>query len=123
LQIVADVFTDAAKLFSLLGDKAVEKGGMNRDSARYFGKFFKICHFAFELVSIRQQFKCAQQRYGKVQFKKKHFEGIRDMGLGLAFEKAFVSALPQTRSGIHNELDIGREWDPEVAAITLKRLT
>lgn len=33
-----------------------------------------------------------------------HFEGVGDVGLGLALEEAFVPALSKTRRRVHNEL-------------------
>src|SRR5665213_1573953 len=114
LQVVADSFTDAAKLFSRLGDKPVEKVSMNGDPAGCFIKVFKICHFGFEFFGIGQQFIRAEQRHRQVQFIE-HFEGVSDMSLSLAFEKSFVTALSQTGSGIHDELGVGGKWDAAVS--------
>ena len=40
---------------------------------------------------------------------------MRDVGLCLAFEKAFVPALAETRGGVHDELGVGGKWNTAVA--------
>ena len=41
---------------------------------------------------------------------------MRDVGLRLAFEKPFVSALTKTRRGVHDELGVGGERNTAVAS-------
>ena len=50
LQVVADGFTDAAKLLGGLGEKTVEKVRVNGGPAWRFEKIFKIFHFFFEQI-------------------------------------------------------------------------
>jgi hypothetical protein len=86
--------------------KRSRKVRVNGGPAWCFEEVFKIFHFFFEQVPIGQQFIRVQQSHGAVQFKE-HFERVRNVGLCLAFEKALVAALTQTRGGIHDELGIG----------------
>ena len=114
LQIVADGFSDPAKLFSRLGEKTVEKVCVNGGTAWGFEEIFEILHFFFEQVTIGQQFIRSEQCYGAVQFKE-HFERVRNVGLCLAFEKTFVAALAETRRGVHDELCVGGKRNAAVA--------
>ena len=97
-----------------LGQKTVEKVGVNGGPAWCFEEIFEIFHFFFEQIPIGQQFIRVEQRHGTVQFKE-HFERVRDVGLRLAFEKTFIPALAETRGGVHDELGVGRERNTAVA--------
>ena len=115
MQVVADGFTDAAKLFSRLGEETVEKVCVDGGSPWGFEKIFEISHFFFEQIGIGQQFIGVEQGHGSAQFKE-HFERVGNMRLRLAFEKTFVAALAQTRGGVHDELGVGGERNTAVAS-------
>ena len=114
LQIVADGFADAAKLLVGLGEEAVCEVSIHGGAARCFQKVFQILHFFFKKFAVGQQLESPCQRDGTIQLKQ-HFKRVSDVRLRLAFEKAFVPALAETRGGVHDELGVGRERDAAVA--------
>ena len=71
-------------------------------------KCFKVLHFFLQKIAVGQQIKGVEQRYGPFQLKQQ-FKCMSDMRLCLALEKAFVTALAQTRGCIDDELGVGRE--------------
>jgi hypothetical protein len=100
LCLVADSFQDAAKLLVGLVEESVSEVRVNGGAAGSFEQALKVFHFLREKLAVGEQLVSANQRDGTIQLEQ-HFERVGDVCLCLAFEKAFVSALAQTRGGVH----------------------